>query len=62
MRMVLDVIRTILQTAVAAGVPVHEYLVDVLRADAEDIEKQPEGLTPHAWVARQHTEQQPSDT
>jgi len=59
---VLDVIRTILQTAVAAGVPVHEYLVDVLCADAEDIEKQPERFTPHAWAARQHTEQQPSDT
>jgi len=61
-RFVLDVIRTILQTAVAAGVPVHEYLVDVLRADAEDIEKQPERFTPLAWAARQHTEQQPSDT
>lgn len=61
-RFVLDIIRTILQTAVAARIPVHEYLVDVLRADADEIEKQPERFTPHAWVARQHTEQQPSDT
>jgi hypothetical protein len=56
-RFVLDIIRTMLQTAVAARVPVREYLVDVLRADAEEIERHPERFTPHAWAARQQAEQ-----
>ena len=55
-RFVLDVIRTILQTAVAARVPAHDYLVDVLRADADEIEQHPERFTPYAWSARQQTE------
>jgi hypothetical protein len=59
-RFVLDIIRTILQTAVAARIPVHDYLVDVLRADADEIENHPERFTPHAWCARRETEQQPS--
>jgi hypothetical protein len=29
-RFVLDIIRTVLQTAVAAGVPAHDYLTSVL--------------------------------
>ena len=60
-RFVLDIIRTILQTAVAARVPAHDYLVDVLRADADEIEQHPERFTPHAWGARRQTEQQPSE-
>jgi hypothetical protein len=60
-RCVLDIIRTILQTAVAARVPVHDYLVDVLRADADEVEKHPERFTPHAWGARRQAEQQPSE-
>ena len=56
-RFVLDIIRTILQTAVAARVPVHEYLVDVLRTDADDLEQHPERFTPHAWAARRKAEQ-----
>jgi hypothetical protein len=60
-RFVLDIIRTILQTAVAARVPVHDYLVDVLRADADEVEKHPERFTPHAWGARRQAEQQPSE-
>lgn len=61
-RFVLDIIRTILQTAVAAGVPAHDYLVDVLRADADEIEQHPERFTPHAWGARQQqTEGQPAE-
>lgn len=55
-RFVLDIIRTILQTAVAARVPVHDYLVDVLRADATEVEQHPERFTPHAWAARQQVE------
>jgi hypothetical protein len=50
-RFVLDVVRTILQTAVAAGVPVHEYLVSVLRANEVEIAKHPERFTPRAWAA-----------
>ncbi len=49
-RFALDVIRTVMQTAVAAGVPVHEYLVSVLRADADEIATHPERFTPHAWA------------
>ena len=50
-RFALDVVRTVMQTAVAAGVPVHEYLTSVLRADAEDIAAHPERFTPRAWAA-----------
>ena len=50
-RFALDVVRTVMQTAVAAGVPVHEYLESVLRADAEVIAAHPERFTPRAWVA-----------
>jgi hypothetical protein len=61
-RFVLDIIRTILQTAVAARVPAHDYLVDVLRADADEIEQHPERFTPHAWRARQpQTDDQPAE-
>ena len=51
-RAVLDILRTILQTAVAAGVPPHEYLVDVLKASPADIEAHPERYTPAAWAKR----------
>lgn len=50
-RFVLDVVRTILQTAVAAGVPVHEYVESVLRASPDDVAQHPERFTPHAWAA-----------
>ena len=49
-RFVLDVVRTILQTAVAADVPVHEYLVSVLRADADEVAANPQLFTPRAWA------------
>ena len=49
-RFVLDVVRTILQTAVAAGIPVHEYLVSVMRTTDDDIRMQPERFTPRAWA------------
>ena len=51
-RAVLDILRTILQTAVAAGVPPHAYLVDVLKASPADIEAHPEHYTPAAWAKR----------
>ncbi len=56
-RAVLDILRTILQTAVAAGVPAQEYLVDVMRADPDEVAEQPERYTPLAWLARQAAEQ-----
>jgi hypothetical protein len=59
-RFVLDVVRTILQTAVAAGVPVHEYLVSVLRANEDDIAKEPGRFTPRAWAAEQTAKPAPS--
>jgi len=55
-RFVLDIIRTVLQTAVAAGVPVHQYLVSVLKANPEDIADHPERFTPRAWAARTASE------
>ena len=59
-RFVLDVIRTILQTAVAAGAPVHEYLESVLRTDPEEIDSHPERFTPRAWAVAQETSAQTS--
>lgn len=50
-RFVLDIVRTVLQTAVAAGIPVHEYLVSVLRANPDDVAKTPGRFTPRAWAA-----------
>lgn len=51
-RAVLDILRTLLQTAVAAGAPPHAYLVDVLKAAPADIEAHPERYTPAAWQKR----------
>jgi hypothetical protein len=53
-RFVLDVIRTVLQTAVAAKVPVNEYLVSVLRQDPDEIASHPERFTPRAWADRKN--------
>lgn len=49
-RFVLDVLRTILQTAVAAGAPVHEYLVSILRQDPDKVAENPSLFTPRSWV------------
>jgi hypothetical protein len=49
-RFVLDVVRTVLQTAVAAEAPVRDYLISALRADPEELRKHPESFTPRAWV------------
>jgi len=55
-RAVLDILRTLLQTAVAAGVPAHEYLVDVMREDPDEVEAHPERYTPLAWLARRNAD------
>lgn len=49
-RCVLDVMRTIGQTAAAAKVPLAAYLEFVLRADPKDVEQSPGAYTPHAWA------------
>lgn len=49
-RFALDVVRTILQTAVAAGVPVHDYIASVLREDDEEIATSPSRFTPRTWA------------
>ena len=47
-----DIIRTVLQTAVASRVPVHEYLMSVLRANPDDVAGHPERFTPLAYATR----------
>lgn len=56
-RVVLDILRTLLQTAVAAGAPPHRYLVDVLMARPEDIEAHPERYTPAAWLEQRRDQE-----
>jgi len=57
-RVVLDILRTILQTAIAADVDLAEYLIDVMKTDADLIAKNPERYTPRAWAARRAKPQQ----
>jgi hypothetical protein len=56
-RVVLDILRTLLQTAVAAGAGPHEYLVEVLKVDPVEIEAHPEHYTPAAWAKRRRLAQ-----
>ena len=56
-RVVLDILRTMLQTAVAAGAAPHEYLVDVLKSAPAEIEAHPEHYTPAAWAKRRRLAQ-----
>lgn len=51
-RFVLDIIRTVMQTATAAGVPVHEYLMSVLKEDPDEVNDHPEKYTPLAYAER----------
>lgn len=57
-RVALDIIRTIIQTACASGIPVHEYLTSVLRADPKDIEENPRNYTPLAHLRRTQAAEQ----
>jgi hypothetical protein len=50
-RFALDIMRTVLQTAVAARAPLQPYLLSVLRASAADVAANPERFTPRAWSA-----------
>jgi len=51
-RFALDVLRTIIQTAVAAGVPPEKYLLWVLRADPDEVADEPERFTPLSYAAQ----------
>jgi hypothetical protein len=50
-RFALDIMRSVLQTAVAARAPLQEYLLAVLRADPEDVAAEPARFTPREWAA-----------
>ena len=56
-RFALDIVRTVLQTAVASGVPVRDYLMSVLRADPKEVTENPERFTPLAYAMRTASEQ-----
>lgn len=45
-RFALDIMRSVLQTAVAAKVPLMDYLLYVLRASPKDVAEKPEDLLP----------------
>ncbi len=47
----LDILRTVLQTAIAAHAPLQPYLLSVLRASPDEIASAPERFTPRAWAA-----------
>jgi hypothetical protein len=49
-RFALDVLRTVIQTAVAAGVPPEKYLLWVLRADPDEVTDEPERFTPLSYA------------
>ena len=55
-RFALDIMRTVLQTAVAARAPLQPYLLAVLRAPPEEVAAHPERFTPRAWAAAQQAE------
>jgi hypothetical protein len=50
-RFALDIMRTVLQTAVAAHAPLQEYVLSVLRASPADVAAAPGLFTPREWAA-----------
>ena len=50
-RFALDIMRTVLQTAVAARAPLQPYLLSILRASPDEVAADPERFTPRAWAA-----------
>jgi hypothetical protein len=56
-RFALDIIRTILQTAVAAKAPLAEYLVFVMKTSQEKIKANPEAYTPLAYARSKKKEE-----
>lgn len=57
-RFALDIMRSVTQTAIAAGAPLQDYLLDVLRTAPGEVEANPESFTPRAWVARRSAREQ----
>lgn len=53
-RFALDIMRTMIQTAIAARVEVKSYLEFVMKADPADVEENPSAYTPRAFSAK-HT-------
>jgi hypothetical protein len=51
-RFALDIMRSVLQTAVAAHAPLQEYILSVLRASPADVAAAPTQFTPREWVAQ----------
>jgi hypothetical protein len=47
-RFCMDILRTVLQSALAAKQPLEEYLIHVLTAHPADVENAPESFTPYA--------------
>jgi hypothetical protein len=60
-RFVLDILRTVMQTAVAARAPLQEYLLSVLQTDPAEIAAAPERFTPHAWMREYGDALRPAD-
>jgi hypothetical protein len=52
-RFALDVMRTVLQTAVAAHAPLQDYVLHVLRSSPDNVAEAPERFTPRAWIDAQ---------
>lgn len=50
-RCALDILRTVLQTAIAAHAPLQPYLLSILRASPDEVASAPERFTPRAWAA-----------
>jgi hypothetical protein len=50
-RFALDIMRSVLQTAVAARAPLQEYILSVLRASPAQVATMPGLFTPREWAA-----------
>jgi len=51
-RFALDIMRSVLQTAIAAEVPLYKYVFSILTTPRSEIEAHPENYTPRAWARR----------
>jgi hypothetical protein len=59
-RFALDIMRSVLQTAVAARAPLQEYILSVLRTPPAIVGAAPSLLTPRVWAAA-HPQPSPAD-
>ena len=53
-RFALDINRSVLQTAIAAHAPLHEYVPFVLKASPEEVEANPEAFTALSYMKNHH--------